>query len=160
MRNAPFSANVAGVMPTYSVLEGATWKGRPVEQVGAGFNKTLLTDMLRGQYGFRGLVITDWGITNDCNDRCRGGAPRGERPSFADLGMPWGVEDRTMRGRFVQAVQAGVTSLWEVTLYPGRPGIGPPLWVVMPGRNSGVAAEEAMASHPGYTVGPIRKVSY
>jgi len=103
-----FAANVAGVMPTYSVLEGATWKGKPIEQVGAGFNKTLLTDMLRGQYGFRGLILTDWGITNDCNERCRNGAPAGQRPSFADIGMPWGVEDLPKQARFVKAVKAGV----------------------------------------------------
>jgi len=103
-----FAANVAGVMPTYSILEGATWKGRPIEQVGAGFNKTLLTDMLRGQYGFRGLILTDWAITNDCNEKCQKGAPAGERPSFADIGMPWGVESIPKRERFVKAVQAGV----------------------------------------------------
>jgi beta-glucosidase len=103
-----FAANVAGVMPTYSILEGATWEGKPIEPVGAGFNRQLLTDLLRKRYGFRGIVLTDWAITNDCNDRCRGGAPRGERPSFADLGMPWGVEDESMRARFVQAVKAGV----------------------------------------------------
>src|SRR2546430_2416014 len=38
----------------------------------------------------------------------REGAPAGERPSFADVGMPWGVESLTMRARFVKAVQAGV----------------------------------------------------
>ena len=103
-----FAANVAGVMPTYSILEGATWDGKPIEPVGAGFNHQLVTDLLRGRYGFRGIVLTDWAITNDCNDRCRGGAPSGQRPSFADLGMPWGVEDQTMRARFVQAVKAGV----------------------------------------------------
>jgi beta-glucosidase len=103
-----FAANVAGVMPTYSVLEGATWKGKPIEQVGVGFNKTLLTDVLRGQYGFRGLILTDWGITNDCNERCRNGAPAGQRPSFADIGMPWGVEDLPKQARFVKAVKAGV----------------------------------------------------
>jgi hypothetical protein len=58
-----------------------------------------------------------------------------------------------------QAVQAGVTSLWEVTLYPSRPGIGPPLWVVMPGRNSGQATAAALANNPGYTAGPVRRVS-
>jgi len=103
-----FAAHVAGVMPTYSILEGAAWDGKPIEPVGAGFNRQLLTDGLRGRYGFRGIVLTDWAVTNDCNDRCRGGAPTGERPSFADLGMPWGVEDRPMRARFVQAVKAGV----------------------------------------------------
>jgi len=103
-----FAANVAGVMPTYSILQGATWDGRPIEPVGAGFNRQVLTDMLRNRYGFRGLVITDWAITNDCGPRCRNGAPAGERPSFADLGMPWGVEDIPMRERFVKAVRAGV----------------------------------------------------
>jgi beta-glucosidase len=103
-----FAANVAGVMPTYSILEGATWGGKPIEPVGAGFNRQLVTDLLRGRYGFRGMVLTDWAITNDCNDRCRDGAPPGERPSFADLGMPWGVEEQPMRSRFVRAVQAGV----------------------------------------------------
>jgi beta-glucosidase len=95
-------------MPTYSILQGATWNGRPIEPVGAGFNRMLLTDMLRGRYGFHGLIVTDWAITNDCTARCREGAPAGERPSFADVGMPWGVDSLTMRGRFVKAVQAGV----------------------------------------------------
>ena len=103
-----FAANAAGVMPTYSVLEHATWDGKPIEQVGAGFNRQLLTDMLRGRYGFRGVIVTDWAITWDCAERCKNGAPAGERPTFADVGMPWGVEDLPMRARFVKAVQAGV----------------------------------------------------
>lgn len=44
-----FAANVAGVMPTYSILEGATWDGRPIEAVGAAFNPQVLTGMLRGR---------------------------------------------------------------------------------------------------------------
>lgn len=103
-----FAANVAGVMPTYSILEGATWQGARIEPVGAGFNRQLLTDVLRGRYGFRGVVVTDWAVTNDCNERCRSGVPAGQRPSFADLGMPWGVEDLPKRARFVKAVRAGV----------------------------------------------------
>ncbi|MEO6528376.1 MAG: glycoside hydrolase family 3 N-terminal domain-containing protein [Gemmatimonadaceae bacterium] len=103
-----FAANVAGVMPTYDILEGATWRGRPIEPVGAGFNKQILTDMLRGQYGFQGIVLTDWAVTNDCNEKCRNGVPAGERPSFADVGMPWGVEALPKRARFVKAVRAGV----------------------------------------------------
>ncbi len=102
------AAKVSGVMPTYSILEGATWEGRPIEAVGAGFNQRLLSEVLRGRYGFRGVIITDWLITDDCGPRCREGAPAGERPSFADLGMSWGVEDLPMRARFVKAVQAGV----------------------------------------------------
>ena len=103
-----FAANVAGVMPTYSILEGATWEGKPIEPVGAGFNRQLLTDMLRGRYGFQGIVVTDWAITWDCAERCKNGAPPGERPSFADIGMPWGVEALSMRQRFVKGVLAGV----------------------------------------------------
>jgi len=103
-----FAANVAGVMPTYSILEGATWNGQPIEPVGAGYNRQLLTDVLRTRYGFRGVVVTDWSVTRDCNERCTNGAPAGERPTFADLGMPWGVESLSMRARFVKAVLAGV----------------------------------------------------
>ena len=103
-----FAARVGGVMPTYSILQGATWRGQPIESVGAGYNRQLLTDVLRNGYGFRGIVVTDWAITNDCNARCQNGAPAGERPSFADVGMPWGVDNLTLRGRFVKAVEAGV----------------------------------------------------
>jgi beta-glucosidase len=103
-----FAANVAGVMPTYSILDGATWRGKPVEQVGAGFNRGLLTDVLRGEYGFRGLIITDWAVTNDCSVTCRDGMPAGERPSFANVAMPWGVDQLPKRARFVKAVTAGV----------------------------------------------------
>ena len=103
-----FAAHVAAVMPTYSILQGASWEGRPIEPVGAGFNRQLLTDLLRRQFGYRGVILTDWAVTNDCSARCRDGATAGEPPSFADVGMPWGVEELPMRARFVKAVGAGV----------------------------------------------------
>jgi len=103
-----FAAHAAGVMPTYSILAGATWEGKPIEAVGAGYNRQLLTDLLRKRYGFQGLILTDWAITNDCAARCQQGVGAGERPSFADVGMPWGVENVPSRARFVRAVQAGV----------------------------------------------------
>ncbi len=43
-----FEANVASVMPTYSILKNASFEGKPLEQVGAGFSHQLLTDILRG----------------------------------------------------------------------------------------------------------------
>jgi hypothetical protein len=58
----------------------------------------------------------------------------------------------------LQAVQAGVTSLWEVTLYPAVGQGGPPLWVVMPGRNSRQATMAALQQNPGYVAGPVRRV--
>lgn len=57
----------------------------------------------------------------------------------------------------MQAVDAGVTSLWEVTLYPAAGG--QPLWVVVPGRDSRVAQQTALQQNPGYRVGPARRVS-
>lgn len=59
----------------------------------------------------------------------------------------------------VAAVNAGVTSLWEVTLYPGAGATGQPQWVVVPGRDSRVAQANALAQHPGYVLGPVRRVS-
>jgi len=56
----------------------------------------------------------------------------------------------------LQAVQAGVTSIWEVMLYPPR---GMPQSVVVYGRNSRDAANAALREFPGATVGPIRRVS-
>lgn len=103
-----FAAHVAGVMPTYSILEGATVDGRPLEQVGAGFNRQLLNDLLRKRYGFQGVILTDWAVTNDCSDLCRNGFPEGQRPSFSAVAMPWGVEDLTKVDRFAKAVNAGV----------------------------------------------------
>lgn len=59
----------------------------------------------------------------------------------------------------LQAVAAGVTSLWEVTLYPSSGQGGPPLWVVVPGRDSRQATAAALAQNPGYVAGPVRRVA-
>lgn len=57
------------------------------------------------------------------------------------------------------AVNAGVTSLWEVTLYPGNGNMAAPVWVVVQGRNSEQAKYNALQQYPGFYPGPIRKVS-
>ncbi|MGK9167800.1 glycoside hydrolase family 3 C-terminal domain-containing protein [Inquilinus limosus] len=104
-----FAANVAGVMPTYSVPpEGLILFGRPLERVGAGFSKQLLTDLLRGRYGFDGLILSDWAITQDCDANCRNGWPAGQTPGFAGFGTPWGMEQATVQQRFVKAIDAGI----------------------------------------------------
>ncbi len=56
-----------------------------------------------------------------------------------------------------QQVLMGNTSLWEVTLYPGRGTAGRPQWVVMPGINSAIATQNALARYPGYVAGTVRK---
>lgn len=103
-----FAAKVGGVMPTYSILEGASWDGQPLEPVGAGFSKQLLTDMLRGQYGFEGVILSDWLITSDCDEACLNGAPPGQTPSFVGFGTPWGVEHLSKVERFAKGVHAGL----------------------------------------------------
>jgi beta-glucosidase len=100
-----FAAGVAGVMPTYDILDGLSLDGKPVEAVGAGFNKQLLTDQLRGRYKFNGLVVSDWAITQDCADACKTGVPR--QAPF-QIAMPWGVESLTKEQRFAKGMNAGI----------------------------------------------------
>lgn len=102
-----FAAGVTGVMPTYPILEGVSLNGAPLEPVAAGFNRQLLTDLLRDQKGFKGLVLSDWAITNNCDEACR--APTADHPQEAkDIGMPWGVEGLTQPARFAKGVTAGI----------------------------------------------------
>lgn len=108
-----FEANVGSVMPTYSILKNLLIEGKMVEQVGAGFSHQLLTDILRGQYGFKGVILSDWLITNDCDDVCVNGAKEGVEP--VPGGMPWGVENLSQQARFVKAVQAGIDQFGGVT---------------------------------------------
>ena len=103
-----FAAQVGAVMPTYSILQGVAINGKPLEQVGAGFNNQLLNELLRKQYGFRGVILSDWAITRDCPEACRNGASAGNKPAPKDIGMPWGVEDLTVAQRFAKAINAGV----------------------------------------------------
>jgi hypothetical protein len=59
----------------------------------------------------------------------------------------------------LQGVQAGLTSLWEVTLYPAAGQNRRPQWVVVPGRNSRDATEIALQRNPGYVAGPVRRLA-
>jgi beta-glucosidase len=106
-----FEAHVSAVMPTYSILQGVTVNAQPLEQVGAGFNKQLLTELLRGRYDYSGVVLSDWAITDDCDAVCHNGAPEGTKPTPKDIGMPWGVEDLTKAKRFAKAINAGVDQI-------------------------------------------------
>ena len=114
-----FAAKAASVMPTYALPDGnITIAGITLEQVAAGFSKTLLTDLLRGKYGFEGVILSDWGITSDCDANCRNGTPPGVAPSFIGFGTPWGMEDATKAERYVKAVTAGMDQFGGVTEAP------------------------------------------
>ena len=106
-----FEAHVAGVMPTYAILQGATVNGKPLEQVGAGFSKQLLQDLLRDKYKFSGVVVSDWGITSDCNEGCMHGVPAGQKAGTGNIGMDWGVESLTKEERFAKSIGAGVDQI-------------------------------------------------
>ncbi|MEP0132661.1 MAG: glycoside hydrolase family 3 N-terminal domain-containing protein [Eudoraea sp.] len=84
----------SAVMPYYTISFGQDTQND--DKVGNGFNKYLITDLLRGEYGFDGVVCTDWGITRDV--------------SAVDLfeGKSWGVENMTEAERHYKVIEAGV----------------------------------------------------
>lgn len=106
---APFlgaiASGVVGVMPTYAILDSVSIDGTPVEPVGAGFNRQLLSEQLRGRYHFRGMVLSDWGITKDCSEACMTGTPR---QASSQIAMPWGVTSLTDVQRFAKGMNAGI----------------------------------------------------
>jgi beta-glucosidase len=103
-----FAAGVVGVMPTDAILQGVTLDGKPFEPVAAGFNRQLLTDLLRDKHGFKGVVISDWAITNDCGETCRDGFPAGQAPNFQGFSTAWGVEGLSKVDRYAKGVNAGL----------------------------------------------------
>lgn len=60
----PFKAAIAAgarqIMPYYSRPMGTKY-----EEVASGMNKGIVTDLLRNELGFEGIVVTDWGLVTD-----------------------------------------------------------------------------------------------
>lgn len=113
-----FAAKVGGVMPAYGLPpENLHVKGTtgPIERVGFGFNRQMLTDVLRGRFGFDGVIVSDWQITDDCTAICKDGAPPGQKFSPIDMAMPWGVENISQAERFAKAIDAGVNQFGGVS---------------------------------------------
>lgn len=80
-------------MPYYTVSYGIDPTGR---NVGNGFSKYLIGDLLREKYHYDGVVCTDWGITHDYH-----------KVDQAD-GKCWGVEELSVPERHYEALKAGV----------------------------------------------------
>ena len=101
---APFllavAAGVRQVMPYYGMPVGLTIDGEPVEPVGFGFNRQILTGQLRERLGFDGIVCTDWGLVTDSEV---GGVPFPARA--------WGVEHLDRAGRVEMILHAGADQL-------------------------------------------------
>ena len=85
----------AAVMPYYTISFNQDKKNG--ENVGNGFSKYIVTDLLRNRFGYDGVVCTDWLIT----------ANEGAKPSvFA--GKSWGVEKLSIAERHYKVLMAGV----------------------------------------------------
>ena len=74
--------NLAVIMPYYGITVNQT-----SENVAIGFNKDLLTDLLRDELGYKGVICSDWGIIN---------------------GRHWGVGDLSIEERYIKAIDAGI----------------------------------------------------
>ena len=66
---APFRTAIqhhtAAVMPYYGMPVGLVVDGEPIEEVGFGYNRQIVTGLLRDQLGYDGVVVTDWELVND-----------------------------------------------------------------------------------------------
>lgn len=87
----------AAIMPYYGMPIGLELDGEPVEEVGFGFNRRIVTDLLRDELGYRGVVLSDWGLLTET----QAGPLR--LPARAH-----GVEDLDLRQRMLKALDAGV----------------------------------------------------
>lgn len=88
---AAFEAGTSQIMPYYGMPVGTEY-----EEVGFGFNKSVITGLLRERFGFDGIVCTDWGLISDGEI---GGQPFPARA--------WGVEHLSPRERMKKIVEAG-----------------------------------------------------
>lgn len=96
-----FAANTAQIMPYYGVPVGQT-----SEALGFGYNKEIITGLLREHYGFDGVVCADWGLVSD---------------SPAKPAAAFGVEHLSAVDRAAKIIDAGCDMLG---------GEASPEWVV------------------------------
>jgi beta-glucosidase len=79
---AAIDAGTSAIMPYYSLPSGTEY-----EEVGYAFNKGVITDLLRNQMRFKGIINSDTGPLTS---------------------MPWGVEKLSKQERYKKAIEAGV----------------------------------------------------
>lgn len=94
---AAIARGVSALMPYYGMPVGLERGGEAIEEVGFGFNRQVLTGILREELGYDGVICTDWGLLTDT----------------VVMGLPlparaWGVEHLDLAGRMITAVEAGV----------------------------------------------------
>lgn len=82
-----FPAGAAQIMPYYGIPVGQT-----SEDVGFGYNKDIITGLLRERYGFDGVICTDWGLVTE---------------SMVKPPAAWGVEHLSEIERVAKILDAG-----------------------------------------------------
>lgn len=88
---AAIEAGTASIMPYYGVPMDQTG-----ENVAMGFNKTIITSLLRNKYGFDGVVCTDWCLITDLKYR-----------DWVAPARAWGVEHLSESQRVLRVLDAG-----------------------------------------------------
>lgn len=84
----------SAVMPYYTI----SWNIDTVygENVGNSYSKFIINDLLRGKYGYEGVVCTDWGVTKD-------------ETAVDGFGTTcWGAETLSVAERHYKIIMAGV----------------------------------------------------
>lgn len=101
---APFrraiAAGTSAFMPYYGMPIGLELGGEKIEEVGFGYNRQILTGLLREQLGYDGVVCTDWGLVT--------GTVVFGKPLPA---RAWGVEHLSELDRLVKIIDAGADQL-------------------------------------------------
>ncbi|WES63075.1 glycoside hydrolase family 3 N-terminal domain-containing protein [Microbacter sp. GSS18] len=87
-----FAAGTSQIMPYYGMPVGTEH-----EEVGFGFNRSVITGLLRERFGFDGIVCTDWGLISDAN------IMGDHHPARA-----WGAEHLSRGERVAKVLDAGV----------------------------------------------------
>jgi beta-glucosidase-like glycosyl hydrolase len=90
------AAGTAAIMPYYGMPIALEVDGEQIEEVGFGYNKQIITGLLRGKLGYDGVVVTDWELVNDNH--------------VGDQVLParaWGVEYLDPAGRMELIIEAG-----------------------------------------------------
>ncbi|PZP15558.1 MAG: beta-glucosidase [Brachybacterium faecium] len=90
------AAGTPAIMPYYGRPVGLVVDGQEIEPVGFGYNRQVLTGLLRQELGFDGVIITDWELVNDNH--------------VGDQVLParaWGVEQLDPSGRMAKILEAG-----------------------------------------------------
>jgi beta-glucosidase len=101
---APFervlTRGVSAIMPSYGVPIGLELHGERIEEVGFGFNRQILTGLLRERLGYDGVICSDWGLITESRIGEKHLPPRS-----------WGVEHLSELERVERALLAGCDQL-------------------------------------------------